>query len=183
MSEYPQLEAFCSLPVDTRGWQYKSDEYGRLQIRFPDPKQALGAFRIRAFEGTAIIPLRYRAMFMVEGNKGVVTSNPVSYPTFAPENGRSCQFLKAINISLDQSVADDFSITYEGTVSYFQQPVQTPVGPVGSGTWLGNQSTDLQRAWLSEIRFTISRRSAVGASAPPIGSTTPSTPPSDPLPE
>ncbi|TPN90149.1 hypothetical protein [Mesorhizobium sp. B1-1-5] len=179
MGEYPQLEAFCSLPVDTRGWQYKSDEYGRLQIRFPDPKQALGSFRIRAFDGTAIIPLRYRAMFMVEGNKGVVTSNPVSYPTFAPENGRSCQFLKAINITVDHP---DFDLAYEGTVSYFQQPIQTPVGPVRSGVWLGNQSTDLQRAWLSEIRFTISRRFVGEANAPPIESTTPSTPPSDPLP-
>lgn len=119
-------------------------------------------------------------MFMVEGNKGVVTSNPISYPAFAPEDGRSCQFLKAVNVSLDSPAADEFALSYQGTVSYHRQPHQTPVGPVGSGAWLGNTSTDMQLAWLSEIRFTISRRNADRSNPPPIENTTPSMAPEPP---
>ncbi|RWG08283.1 hypothetical protein [Mesorhizobium sp.] len=147
--------------------KYNSDAYGRMEIRFPDPRQALGAIRFRAFDGEAPIELRYRAMFMLEGDRGVVTSNQVSHPIFAPENTRAVQFLKAVQLSLGPS-AQEFEIRYSGTVSYYMQPIQTPYPSVGSGEWLGNTSTGAEKAWLSQIYVTISRRSHDRGGEPPF---------------
>lgn len=182
MSGYPSLEAFCALPVDTRGWKYTSDGYGRLLIHFPDPRQALGAFRLKATDGSTTISLRFRAIFMIEGDKGVATSNAVSYPEFAPENPRDCQFLKAVQITLGESVRDRYEISYAGTLSYFKQPIQTPLDPVMSGQWLGHQGTGPDRVWLSNIRMTIGRRSTSDkpTDVPAIEQPTPSTPPAVP---
>lgn len=181
MGEYPTLDAFSTAPVSNLGWKFSSDDYGRMTVKFHDTKAALGAVRFRAFDDKRTILLKYRAIFMLAGNRGVVTSNEVQYPVFAPEKTTDVQYLKAVMISLPASDRDEFSLSYSGVISYYRQPVQTPVGPVADGEWLGRTGTGPEQAWLSIINLTISRRSSASDILPPFTpSAAPATPASSP---